>query len=97
MDNIYTPSLHETKKSHLKNGWLEDDEFSFGARNAYLSGAHCQRVPEAFKGAAMLVKERADNAVHQERLKGFLREQGTETQPSKSLENREFLRFENFK
>ena len=33
---------------------------------------------EAFKGAAMLVKERADNAVHQERLKGFLREQGKE-------------------
>ena len=31
---------------------------------------------KAFKGAAMLVKERADNAVHQERLKGFLREQG---------------------
>ena len=39
-----------------------------------------REFPEAFKGAAMLVKERADNAVHQERLKGFLREQGTETQ-----------------
>lgn len=31
---------------------------------------------KAFRGAAALVKERADNAVHQERLKAFLRERG---------------------
>ncbi|CAK9059775.1 Uncharacterized protein SCF082_LOCUS31606 [Durusdinium trenchii] len=31
---------------------------------------------KAFKGAAMLMKERADNFVHQEKLKTFLREHG---------------------
>lgn len=81
--------------------WKMMEIFIWGPRKeAYLSGAHpvVREFPEAFKGAAMLVKERADNAVHQERLKGFLREQGTESPTFQKLRKPvSFLRFESFK